>query len=115
MSRSSKILIGILSFLPILLLIGLFGSMFFQFTHIMRWEEQEPEAREVFSVFGPFFIIGMLLFIFSIGLLIFFIIQLVRNKKMEGTERAIWILAFLLGGIISYPIFWYMKIWRDDL
>ena len=115
MSRSSKILIGLLSFLPILLVAGMFITMFFQFSNIIKWENDEPGPQEVFNTFGGFFIIAMLLFLFSIGFLIFLIIHLVKNKKMDGTERAVWILAFLLGGIISYPIYWYMKIWREDL
>jgi hypothetical protein len=51
----------------------------------------------------------------SLGLLIFFIIHLVRSKAMDSTERIIWVLVFLFAGIIGYPIYWYMRVWKDEL
>ena len=51
----------------------------------------------------------------SIGLLIFFIMHLLRHKALDSTERIIWILVFLFAGIIGYPIYWYMRIWKDDI
>jgi hypothetical protein len=51
----------------------------------------------------------------SIGLLVYFILHAAKHKKMDPTERVIWILVFVLGGIICYPIYWYMKIWKEDL
>ena len=115
MSRSSKLFIGLLSFLPIILTAVLFIVMFMQFNTFLEWENRDPAPQEMFNTFGSFFLIGIAMFLLSIALLIYFIIQLVRNKKMDSTERAIWILAFVLGGIICYPIYWYMKIWKEDL
>jgi heme/copper-type cytochrome/quinol oxidase subunit 2 len=115
MSRSSKIFIGFLSFLPIVLSVVLFITMFFQFFNLAQLENQDAETREAFWIFGPFFMIVMILFLLSIGLLVYFIIHIARNKKADSTERAIWILAIVLGGIVTYPIYWYMKIWKEDL
>lgn len=113
MSRVSKILLGILSFLPILLVASLFIFMFAQFRTFIQWDH-DPEPGEVFSTFIPMFAIGILLSLVSLGVLIFFIIHLIKGKKMDGTEKAIWVLALILGGIICYPIYWYMKIWKDE-
>lgn len=115
MSRNSKILIGLLSFLPIILFIVLIAMFFILFPTIFQWEHVEPEPGEVFSVFGPIFIVGLMMGLLSLGLLIFFIMHLIRNKKMEGTERVIWILVFLFAGMIGYPIYWYMRVWQDEL
>jgi hypothetical protein len=65
--------------------------------------------------FGPLFIVGFGMGILSIGLLIFFIMHLIRNKAMDSTERIIWILVFLFAGIVGYPIYWYMRVWKNEL
>lgn len=115
MSRTSKILIGIMSMLPIILTGTMFIFMFLQFSNMAHWEDKERPSTFFFGNFQYFFMLMMVMFLLSIGLLVFFIIQLVKNKKMDPTERAIWILAFVLGGMLSYPIYWYMKIWKEDL
>lgn len=115
MSRSSKLFIGLLSFLPILLLVALFVMIFRLIPEFIEWSNYEPEPQDVFSAFGPVFILGLFMGLLSLGLLIFFIIHLVRNKAMDTTERVIWVLVFLFAGIIGYPIYWYMRVWKDDL
>ena len=107
MSKSSKTFMGILSILPILITAGLFVTM------ILKFIENDPEP--MFQNFGLFFLLIIGLIVLSIGLLIYFMVHATRNKKMDPTERAIWILVFVLGGAISYPIYWYMKIWKEGL
>ena len=115
MSRSSKLFIGILSFLPIILLLVFLFMIFSMFPTFFQWDKYEPAPQEVFSVFAPLFILGFGMAILSIGLLIFFIMHLLRHKALDSTERIIWILVFLFAGIIGYPIYWYMRIWKDDI
>lgn len=114
MSRGSKILVGILSFLPIILL-AIFLVLFIRiFPNILEWEAYEPTPQEVFSVFAPVFLVAIIMSILSLGLLVFFIVHLVRNKHLDTTERVIWILAFLFAGIVGYPLYWFMRIWNDE-
>ena len=115
MSRTSKVFIGILSILPILVTAGLFITMFLGFTNSWGDHEPGPESSMVFGNFRLLFLLMIGLFVFSIGLLIYFIVDVARNKKMDSTERAIWILVFILGGAISYPIYWYIKIWKEGV
>jgi hypothetical protein len=119
MSRSSKLFIGILSFLPIILLVILFFMVLRLFPAFIDWSNKgdnyEPAPQEVFSLFGPLFIVGFGMGILSFGLLIFFIMHLIRNKAMDSTERIIWILVFLFAGIVGYPIYWYMRVWKNEL
>jgi len=115
MSRSTKALVGVISFLPILLLIVFFAMFLTIFPRVFEWDHgYEPTPQEVFSVFGPIFILAIIMGILSLGLLVFFIMHLVRNKKMDGIERVIWILVFLFAGIVGYPIYWYMRVWKED-
>lgn len=114
MSRSSKLFVGILSFLPIVLLLVFMFLLFSRFPEFMRWENVEPDPYDVFDTFMPIFFIVIFMSILSLGLLIFFIMHLVRNKTMDSTERIIWILVLLFAGIIGYPIYWYMRVWKED-
>ena len=113
MSRSSKLFVGLLSFLPIVLLMIFFVMLLRMFPDFVEWEH-DPTPQEVFTVFSPLFMVGVILGILSLGLLVFFIMHLVRNKNMEGTERVIWVLVFLFAGIVGYPIYWYMRVWKDE-
>lgn len=79
----------------------------------MQWENHDPDPFEVFEAFMPIFIMAIVMSMLSLGLLIFFIMHLVRNKKIDSTERIIWILVLLFAGIIGYPIYWYMRIWKE--
>ena|SRR6185436_8754829 len=115
MPRTTKIFIGILSILPILLTAGFFITMFLQFANNLGRLEPDSEPSIMFRNFGLFFFIMAVMFLLTIGLLVYFIIHVAKNKKLDSTERAIWILVFVLGGAISYPIYWYMKIWKEDL
>jgi hypothetical protein len=89
--------------------------MFSMFPVFFRWDKYEPEPQEVFSTIGPLVILGFGMGILSLGLLIFFIMHLLRNKVMDSTERIIWILVFLFAGIVGYPIYWYMRVWKSEL
>ena len=119
MSRSSKIFIGILSFLPIVLVFVMLFMVLRLIPTFIEWgnnnHNYEPAPQEIFSVFGPMFIVGFGMAILSIGLLIFFIMHLIRHKAMESTERIIWVLVFLFAGIIGYPIYWYMRVWKNEI
>jgi len=119
MSRSSKLFIGILSFLPIILLFVMLFMILRLFPTFIEWsnngDNYEPATQEVFSTFGPIFFLGLGMGLLSIGLLIFFIMHLVRHKAMDSTERIIWVLVFLFAGIVGYPIYWYMRVWKDSI
>ena len=117
MSRSSKLFVGILSFLPIILLLVFLFMIFSMFPTFIEWgnNNHEPAPQEVFSAFAPLFFLGFGMAILSIGLLIFFIMHMLRHKGMDSTERIIWVLVFLFAGIVGYPIYWYMRVWKDDI
>ena len=115
MSRSSKGLIGIMSFLPIIMMVVFFVMLFSLFPRFFEWEDYEPAPQEVFGTIAPIFIVGIIMALVSLGLFIFFLIHLIRHKNMESIERVIWILVFIFVGIVGYPIYWYMRIWKDEV
>jgi len=60
-------------------------------------------------------IFALLMGITSLGCLIYYIIHCINNKYIEGNERIAWILVFVFAGIVGYPIYWYMRIWKDPV
>ena len=114
MSRGSKLFIGLASLLPIVLVIILFFMFFNLFPAMISWDNHEPDAYTVFETIRPVFIVGFIACLVSLGLLVFFIIHMIGNKKIETSERVIWILVFLFAGIVGYPIYWYMRVWHDQ-
>lgn len=114
MSRSSKALVGVLSFLPIISVVIFFALFIQLFSRFLQWDRTEPAPQEVFSTIGPIFAFGIIMSLVSLGLLVIFIMHLIKNKAIDSTERVIWILVFIFAGIVGYPIYWYMRIWNDE-
>ena len=115
MSKGSKLLLGLLSILPLILAAVIIIEVFLIFPEILYWNHNEPEPYTVFSTFAPVFITSIIAAFLSLGLLIFFIIHMLNNKKIESSERLIWIIVFLLAGVVGYPIYWYLRIWKEEM
>jgi hypothetical protein len=113
MSKSSKIALGIVSFIPLILGGVIISMVFSMFPQFFKWDEYEPSAREVFTTFAPLFITAICAGVFSLGLLIYYIIHLVNQKEMDTAEKIIWFFVFFCAGAIGYPIFWFMRIWNN--
>lgn len=116
MSSSSKIFLGILTVLPFFLIAIYIFAFFSSFMHIIEasaTHENNPSMPQDF--FKNF--IGLMILIFtaallSLGLLIYYIIHAVNNKGIDSNERLVWILIFVFAGMIGFPIYWYMRIWK---
>jgi NhaP-type Na+/H+ or K+/H+ antiporter len=112
MSRSAKILIGLLSFLPaVLLAVYLVVIFSFAFSGMLhRMPNDDPYW--FFSNFVWVIGLAILLGVTSLGLKIYFIVHVINNQLLEGAERIMWVLLLVFAGIISYPLYWYMRIWK---
>ena len=116
MSKSRKLLLGILSVLPLILL-AVYLVVFFSFIlTIYRHANQEDVLPALVLQNMIWLVLAIfLLAICSLGLLIYFIIHAINNTLIDSTERIIWILVFIFAGSIGFPIYWYMRIWRAPL
>lgn len=117
MTRSKKVLIGILAFLP-LLATAIFAVYFFTtfFPEIMRMEHEHGDVPPEFF-FGNminFFATVIVLVFVQLGLMIYFIIHTINNKQVKNEERIIWILLFIFVSTIAYPIYWGIRIWPEE-
>jgi TM2 domain-containing membrane protein YozV len=118
MSKSGKVFLGILSFLPFILLIvylllffGMFYNIIIQGDRFDQHELPPAFAGNIILIV----VFAILLGLTSLGLKIFYIIHAVNNKYVESNERIVWILVFIFAGMIGFPIYWYMRIWKDPV
>lgn len=116
LSRKQKIGIGILTFMPILFLIGYFASFLIIFLSAMGDIEQStlnnnnqpPEG--FFTGFVMAFVFMGLMVLSSIASLIMHIVHVVKNEKLkkQNNGQLLWILIIVfasgIGGVIYYFI-----------
>jgi hypothetical protein len=118
MTKSIKILVGIFSILPIILL-GIYMILIFRMIFPIMQNPTEFEGGNFppsvfFSGMVPVFVVAIIMGLTSLGLLIYYIIHAVNNKNIESNERLIWILVFVFAGMIGFPIYWYIRIWKSS-
>jgi hypothetical protein len=116
MSKSRKLLLGILSLLPIILLVVyLVGFIYFFMAVYRHANHEEVLPMLLFQHMAWLLLAIILLVLFALGLLIYFIIHALNNRLIDSTERIVWILVFVFAGTIGFPIYWYMRIWKAPL
>lgn len=118
MSKSKKIWIGILSFLPLLISLVLIIYMITVFARMPFGDMQHnngdvPPAWFLSNMFGMFIWIILSVFI-HLGLMIYFIIHAINNTRVKSEERIIWVLVFIFASSIGFPIYWGIRIWPEE-
>jgi len=111
MFKTNKIVLGVLSLLPLLFLtlyMLTFAGIFTNTVNIHRPENGPPEFM-VSTFFSSVTVLGAF-FLTTIGLLIYYLFHLACNPEFENDERFFWALAFLFIGSIAFPVYWYFKI-----
>lgn len=113
MSISRKLLLGLFSLLPMLFLVIYFIVFFSFFITIIRNSHNPDLLPEMMlEHIGSIIAFMLLMVITKLGTLIYFIIHAVNNPAIDGTERIVWILVFIFAGMIGFPVYWYMRIWK---
>lgn len=116
MTKEKKILLGILSFLPILLFAFYFYNTILFFWHFVvesGWNKPPeefvyPDIRKIAGIV----ITGILLGLLLLGVFVYFLIHAINNQFINRDERIIWILVFIFVGMITFPLYWYLRIWK---
>jgi len=115
MSKSRRLLLGILSVLPMILLVVYIFTFFTFIIHILKHAQQEDIMPDMMlGNIAWMIIVVLLLAVSSLALLIYFIIHVINNKTVDSTERIIWVLIFIFAGMVGFPVYWYMRIWKEE-
>ncbi|MGK7396823.1 MAG: hypothetical protein ACNS62_19760 [Candidatus Cyclobacteriaceae bacterium M3_2C_046] len=94
MSRSVKILILIITILPLIVLFISVGS----------YEEYQVRGTGSYLMFA---------FFLSILAFLFYLIHVLRNKWLNTETKFLYILGFLFLSVIVETIYWYLHIWKN--
>jgi hypothetical protein len=118
MSTGGKVVVGIFTFMPVVLLILFVYNMFSTIMHyapdLERQQVPNADAKEVIETVAPMFIYIMLLSLNCLGLLVYYIIHAVNNKELVGNDRILWVLLFVFIGLIAFPIYYFTKIVKSQ-
>ena len=115
LTKIQKVILGIFTLLPFIFFPIICWQIFHFVVEMIALDKRgDPEATDillgVFSFTIPIIMVSLL----SIGLLIFYIVHAISNKKLENLERLVWVLLFVFFGIIAFPIYWLMRIWNSS-
>lgn len=107
LSKAQKIILGIVTLWPLLYVPIFIGFIFsFIFTASMR-------GGEFPSFLFVIFPLHFLTMIIVLGTLIFYLIDVFKNKKLSSDSRILWALVIFLGGCIGMAAYWYLYVWKN--
>lgn len=111
MTKGHKNILGIFTFLPVFLFVIYISVIFFMIRDAMVFMDEDMPFPIVGDVLW-LVIMALLMGLLSFGLMIYYIIHAINNPQIDNNEKILWVLLFVLTNIISYPIYWYMRIWK---
>ncbi len=113
LSKSSKIILGILTFLP--LIVGV-GSVIFGIVQMISLFFSEDPTMPMLFLSYLVHIIPYLFFFFLIylGLGIFYLVHIIQNKSLDSEKKFLWIVVLIVLNTITMPVYWFIYIWKDE-
>ncbi len=113
MTKSKKLWLGILTFLPVIF-IGIFLFLFITLflSKIYNYENSPGEQQvDFYKSMIISFIFIVLAVIVKLGLLIYYIIHVSDNKNNDNTKKIMWILILVFIGTIGSIIYYFTEIY----
>lgn len=111
---------GWMSFLALAPFLGVVALIFYYFSFVMNLVRNSEELDHmtdsegldfVFSTIGPIVIIALIVAALSFLALIFYIIHIVRNPRLQGSSGQIaWIIAIIFISHIAVLAYWIIEI-----
>ena len=116
MKKSTKIWLGILTFLPMLfVLIYIVGFILVLVTQIPLLEREPNELPITFitSFFGVFIFLFFAIFT-HLGVMIYYIIHTSSNENNDSTKKIMWILLLVFAGGIANILYYFLEIYPKN-
>jgi uncharacterized membrane protein YozB (DUF420 family) len=104
-----KVLLGGATLLPFLYMIIFMGFMISAFGLSFSSDAPMPQIN-LPILFAVHLIVGIL----SVGLIVFYIVNVFKNERVDKDKKAVWAVVLIMGGIIAMPIYWYLYFWKDE-
>lgn len=118
LSKNQKIGIGILTFMPILCIIGYFISFFFIFFGAMSeasagvMNDSDGPPASFFAGFAMAFVFLILAIFSGLAAMVMHIVHVAKNEKLKAQNNGqlLWILVIVLANGIGGIIYYFMEI-----
>lgn len=111
MTKSKKVWLGILTFMPIVLVVAylvlIFGSIFLNMPQMEGYEDSSFSFR---AGIGLAIVCILLAVVISLTLLIIYIIHVNNNPKLDSNQKLMWILIILLAQGIGHIVYYFVEI-----
>ncbi len=112
MKKSTKIWLGILTFLPMFLIFAYIFHIFTAFIPTaIRLENSHQEVPiELFQSISVMILFIALAIIIKMGIMIYYIVHASNNPKNENNTKIMWIVLLVLVGTISSIVYYFLEI-----
>ena len=112
LNRSSKIVLGILTLLPLLFAISLMGFIVINFLSVF-FSREPVMPMMLFSYLSYVLPYVFPIVLLSLGLFVFYIVHIVQNSFLDTEKRILWITVVFFTHAVAIPIYWYIHIWKN--
>lgn len=99
-----RVLLAIATIWPVLYMVIFLGFILF-----VILSPAEPQQ----DIFVSLFVVHFMTFLLVIGLAIFYICHVFKNRKLSGEQKTLWTVVFIFAGAIAMPIYWYQYICKN--
>lgn len=117
MSKSKKILLGILTLLPLFFLAAYFVLFFRMVSKFTNTGNPENNMMAFHQQMLPMFVVIGIFGLLSIGLMVLYLILIINNPKFKlpaySSSKVVWILVILLAGTLGKIIYFFVEIWPE--
>jgi hypothetical protein len=114
LNKPSKVVLGIVTFLPFLMVVGAFLVGIYQvFSFVFADDPMMPML--LLSYLGYMLPYLFFFFLFYLGLGIFYLIHIAQNRSLDFEKKFLWIVILITLNGIAMPTYWYVHIWKNKM
>ena len=116
MRQSTKNLMGIASFIPLLLfIIGIiyYVTVLSPLIANAQLHQGEKVAGYTNANYGSLLTLGTIFGIAAAFVLIWFAVHLLRLSAMAGSTKLGWLVFMLIFNFVAFPVFWFLEIRKE--
>ncbi len=116
MTKQKKLLLGFLTFLPVLCIIMYCICFVLYFINIATLSVHPDDVAQgdnlgiLLGNFGIMFLMMILAIVSGIGIMIYYVIHANSNPKFDSNQKLMWILVLVLAGGIGNFVYYFVEI-----
>ena len=97
-SKTSKIIMFLINFLPVIFFIIAVYVMFL------------TVSSDLLT-----YSLTILFFVSLVALIIFYVFDVYHNNTVDTNQKTLWTLVLIFGNIFIFPFYWYLHIWKEPV